>query len=450
MKLPEGFVCEFDGLEEGLSRPPSVSVRFNRGKGCRPPEGSDTVAWCDNGCYLPQRPQFTFDVAMHQGLYYVQDASSMIHSRIVARLAGNRPVNYLDACAAPGGKTTAAIDALPAGSLVVANEFVYQRASVLNENLKKWGYPNCIVTRGDTARFRKTKEMFDIIAADVPCSGEGMFRKDEEAVAQWTPRLVEECAMRQREIIGNLWPALRPGGYFIYSTCTFNRKENEDIADFILTNFDAEAVDPDFPEEWGIVSRGNCRHFIPGRIRGEGLTVAVFRKAGTAFVDEPRQKGKKKDRPVKNAVKLPDDVRNWIAAPEDYEFAIEGETVVASPTSTVAKAIISACDVVSHGVEVATVKGHDFIPTQGLALSTLLNREAFPSVEVDYPTAIAYLRKDTVTLCDAPRGFVLLTYRDIPLGFVKNLGNRANNLYPSQWRILSTPKDSVSGLGLVL
>ena len=156
MILPEGFICEFDGLEEGLQAPPSVSVRLNSGKGMTPHSGTTKVPWCAQGIYLDSRPQFTFDPAMHQGLYYVQDASSMIYNHIISQLVGSEPVNYLDACAAPGGKTTAAIDALPSGSLVVANEYMFQRAEILAENIIKWGYPNCIVTRGDTARFRKT------------------------------------------------------------------------------------------------------------------------------------------------------------------------------------------------------------------------------------------------------------------------------------------------------
>ena len=436
MQLPEGFTYEFDELKEGLQSPPSVSVRLNRQKKILPRDNADTVPWCPQGMYLDERRQFTFDPAMHQGLYYVQDASSMIYSHIVASLAGDTPVNYLDACAAPGGKTTAAIDSLPEGSLVVANEYVFQRAEILAENIIKWGYPRTIVTRGDTARFRKTGAIFDIIAADVPCSGEGMFRKDPEAVAQWSPALVNECAARQREIIENLWGALRPGGYFIYSTCTFNRAENEDIAKFILENFDAQAVDPAFPEEWNIVTRENCHHFLPGKIRGEGLTVAIFKKEGESAGSRLAAKqGKKKSQ--KKETKIPQEVRNYVLNPDRFSFSLNDDKVIATIPSQEADAIKSACDIVYSAIEIATLKGRDFIPSQALALSTELNPEAFPVAEVDYPTAIAYLRRETIILEDAPRGFVLLQYKGMPLGFVKNLGNRANNLYPQNWRILS-------------
>lgn len=436
MQLPEGFICEFEELRDGLQAPASVSVRLNRAKQVIPADTADKVPWCPQGIYLDQRRQFTFDPAMHQGLYYVQDASSMIYSHIVSSLTGDTPVSYLDACAAPGGKTTAAIDALPEGSLVVANEYVFQRAEILAENIIKWGYPQAIVTRGDTARFRKTGAIFDIIAADVPCSGEGMFRKDPEAVAQWSPALVNECAARQREIIENLWHALRPGGYFIYSTCTFNRAENEDIAEFILENFDAQPIDPAFPEEWDIVKRDNCHHFLPGKIRGEGLTVAIFRKTQDAGMSRPAAKpGKKKS--TQKEIKIPQSVKEYLIRPDQFTFSINGDKVVASIPSREADAINAACDIVYSAIEVAAIKGRDFIPSQALALSTELNIDAFPTAEIDYPAAIAYLRRETIILEDAPRGFVLLMYKGKPLGFVKNLGNRANNLYPQNWRILS-------------
>ena len=252
MKLPEGFVESIaavgtpvlDGLVDvGENIVPSVAVRDNVGKRFRYPGGDGDVPWCAAGHYLDNRPSFTLDPAFHQGMYYVQDASSMFIAHVLRHLAGEGPLRYLDACAAPGGKTTAAIDALPHGSLVVANEYVPARAAVLRENVIKWGSPDVIVTRGDTAALVKAMpESFDIIAADVPCSGEGMMRKDADAVAQWSHRLVEECADRQREIVGNLWRALKPGGFMVYSTCTFNRHENEEIIGMLVEEYGAESV----------------------------------------------------------------------------------------------------------------------------------------------------------------------------------------------------------------
>lgn len=449
MNLPESFIKEInsynstllDGLVEALSATqPSVSVRANRYKNIDVPTDASKVKWCDRGWYLPSRGSFTFDPAMHQGLYYVQDASSMIISHIVAQLCGSshQPICYLDACAAPGGKTTAAIDVLPIGSLVVANEYVYGRASILAENIAKWGYHSAVVSRGDTSRISRLKSFFDIIAADVPCSGEGMFRKDAEAVAQWSPSLVAECVARQREIIENLWSALRPGGYFIYSTCTFNRSENEEMVAMLIDEYGAESVEINVLEEWnvapGIDTPHHCYRFMPHRVNGEGLFMAVVRKPGEYTERKIKAtKEKRKPTPIDNTL------RKWINS-GDFEFVADDDKVVAiaklwKDEITMLK---SHLDVVQCGVAVAAIKGRDYIPTQSFAMSTLINVEAFALADVDYQMAISFLRREAITLDNAPRGYVLLTYKNRPLGFVKNLGNRANNLYPHDWRILSS------------
>lgn len=451
MNLPQQFIDQIEsygapcltGLCEALaSTAPEVSVRVNRRKGVAVPDGADRVAWCRWGFYLDARRPFTFDPAFHQGLYYVQDASSMAVSTVVEALTeGRGPVVYLDACAAPGGKTTAAIDSLPEGSLVVANEYDFKRAAVLAENIAKWGAPGVIVSRGDTSRFRKLRSVFDIIAADVPCSGEGMMRKDAEAVAQWTPALVRECAARQREIVDNLWPALKPGGFLIYSTCTFNRLENEEMVDYICRELGGETVVTPL-DCFDCIARGidtphHCYRFIPGRTRGEGLFMAVIRKNGgapsdtVATVRPSKNSGKNKDNTVEKAAAALLD--------GEYKITVTSDMITSLPAAlaTQAAPIVKALDVVSAGLTVATVKGKDIIPSQALALSTALRDGTFPAAEIDYHTAMAYLRREAVAV-DAPRGFVLLTFGGRPLGFVKNLGNRSNNLYPQSWRILST------------
>ena len=224
--LPETFIeqlrdllpDEWDALATAITTSaPSVAVRVNEARGASVPDGARRVPWCDQGFYLEDRPQFTFDTDWHAGRYYVQDASSMFIAHVIRHLV-DTPVRYLDLCAAPGGKTTAAMQALPEGALVVANEIVPPRARVLADNVIRWGDPRCVVTSNAPAQMGRLNGFFDVIAADVPCSGEGMMRKDDEAVAQWTPTLVEQCAQRQREILADVWPALRPGGLFIYST----------------------------------------------------------------------------------------------------------------------------------------------------------------------------------------------------------------------------------------
>lgn len=450
---------DFEGLTETLATTePSVSVRLNRRKS---PSGGDMpaeiaavvkcgVPWCGEGFYLSSRPRFTFDPSLHQGRYYVQDASSMVAAEVVSRIVeregwGDVPLCCLDSCAAPGGKTTAIMSRLPQGSLTVANEYDFRRAEILRENIVKWGEPSVVVSRGDTARFRRLKGMFDIVAADVPCSGEGMMRKDETAVEQWSPGLVEECAARQREIVSNLWGALKPGGYLVYSTCTFNRRENEEVVEWIAGELGGEPVDMSFPEEWG-VSRGvdtpfPVSRFLPNRIEGEGLFMAVLRKPGTwePTVEAPAAKEKRKGKPSQQ--KPVADVASaarWIEG--DFLLETAGDEVYAIPTRwkrTLGK-LIEELDVVSRCLKVATVKGRDLIPAHALAMSTILAPGAFPAVEVGKETTLEYLRREAVTLPEGtPKGYVALTFDGIPLGFVKNLGNRSNNLYPQNWRILS-------------
>lgn len=470
--------ARFDGLAEALKETsPEISVRLNPLKG-----GTETaiaasaesrVEWWDNGVYLPTRPRFTFDPSLHQGRYYVQDASSMITAavaRAISKLIGETtPLLWLDACAAPGGKTTAAIDGLPAGSLVVANEYDYSRAEILKENVAKWGYPSTVITRGDTAQYRRLCEIFDVIAIDAPCSGEGMMRKDLTAREQWTPSLVEECADRQKEIIDNLWDALRPGGYLVYSTCTFNTSEDELIADYIRKEYGAEAIDlptllgrpaDNIDREVKIdgVEPLHSLRFIPGRTRGEGLYISILRKPGDltpASLDIIDHKDKKRSKPAKASNKGAGPGQKSLSLSEitklcggwireefvgNFEFSATEDGVRAFPSQWSAHMplFLKHLQVISAGTEIATIKGKDVIPTQQLALSNLLCYNAFPVAEISAKEAVEYLSRESITLPDgAPRGIVLLTYGGYPLGFVKNLGNRSNNLYPKEWRIKS-------------
>lgn len=436
--LPAGFLAEINHhaelapLAQSLLEPPSVSVRVNPTKG-QTPRG-ERVPWCADGCYLDERPRFTFDPAMHQGLYYVQDASSMAIAAVVRELASGQPQIYLDACAAPGGKTTAAISALPEGSFVLANEYDFRRAEILAENVAKWGSPDCAVSRGDTRRLAKLKEMFDIVAVDAPCSGEGMMRKDQQAVEQWSPALVSQCAATQREILANVWQTLRPGGHLIYSTCTFNLHENEENLAWLVSELGAESVPVAALEPYAEICHGigtaiPCYRFLPGRVRGEGLFLAVVKKRGAA-AGLSKASPKSKPTPPRPEAK-------WLQG-GDWRLNLKGDDLYAVRAfhAQLLVEMEKALDLISPGLRLATIKGRDSIPSQELALSTALAPDAFPRCEVDRPTAIAYLQRQAITI-DAPKGYVLLTHTGHPLGFVKNLGSRANNLYPKPWRILS-------------
>ena len=455
MELPGEFLKmlrgepAYAGLEEALLTPPSVSVRVNSAKGAVIPSGADRVPWCPEGFYLPERPQFTFDPALHQGLYYVQDASSMVMGYVASKLSQGRPMRWLDACAAPGGKTTAVLSSLPQGSLVVANEYDGKRARALVENVERWGYGNVAVSQGDTKAFRKLQGFFDVVAVDAPCSGEGMMRKEAVAVSQWSPALVCDCAALQREILDNVWPALRPGGVLVFSTCTFNRAENEENVRWLCREYGAESIDLGLTEFEGVAPGINtedfCARFFPGRVRGEGLFITAVRKPGDSPVVSCPAKGIK-------SVKAPGP---WLKG--DWTWVMNGENLQAWPSGLAGEInkLDTTLKLVHAGVTAGFVKGRDIVPSFALAHAVDVNAGvgmnnvkdassmecdktcAWPTVEVDYTTALAILRGEPVNLSDAPKGIVLTTYNGNPLAFMKNLGNRANNLVPSARRILS-------------
>ena len=444
MNLPEAFLEQLRGLLPDewerlagaiTSSEPSVAVRVNAARGVAVPDGARRVPWCDKGFYTEGRPSFTFDPDWHAGRYYVQDASSMFISHVIRHFVHD-PVRYLDLCAAPGGKTTAAIQALPPQSLVVANEIVPPRARVLADNVIRWGAPRCVVTSNAPAQIGKFTHFFDVIAADVPCSGEGMMRKDAEAVSQWSPDLVSQCAQRQREILKDVWQALRPGGLFIYSTCTYNRQENEEIADYVLQELGATSLEVPVEASWNIHpaidSDAHGYRFMPHRVDGEGLFMAVFRKDGNT----PRQDFRIKE---KNIKKVDEMGKKWLSAPEAFILDQQGDLSIAVPQDIRREvaAMRDSLNVLHAGVELATVMGRKLVPHHALAMSLARAEDAFSTCEVDYPTALRYLRGESITI-DAPRGYVLIACDGAVLGFANNLGNRANNLYPKPLRILST------------
>jgi 16S rRNA C967 or C1407 C5-methylase (RsmB/RsmF family)/NOL1/NOP2/fmu family ribosome biogenesis protein len=440
----------YRALEAALGEEPSVSIRVNHAKRADDPEGR-RVPWSTEGIYLERRPTFTFDPLFHAGCYYVQEAGSMFVEKAL-RTYVEGPVVMLDLCAAPGGKSTHARSVLPEGSLLVANEVMRNRSQILAENLIKWGCPEVIVTNNDPADFTPLGPTFDVILTDVPCSGEGMFRKDDVAVEEWSVENVANCEARQRRILTDIWPTLKPGGLLIYSTCTYNREENEDNVRWISRTLGADILPLPVDPAWGIT--GNLTgddfpvyRFLPHRTQGEGFFMAVLRKHA-ADVSEGEDiaiynKVRKEKRDRKAAPKapaIPAEARTWVKEPEAYLWQMQSDTAVAFPTAHAAlyQRLSAQLRIIHAGITVGSVKGRDFIPDHSLAMSTALQREAFATAEVTYEQAIAYLRKESIVLKnDLPRGYVLLTYQGAVLGFVKHLGNRANNLYPQEWRIRS-------------
>jgi len=419
-----------------LDRPASTSVRL----GPKFPGGADEyfsmqtedVPWGAGYCrILPERPSFTLDPLFHAGAYYVQDSSAMFVAEAAFRqhCPEGEGLRILDLCAAPGGKTTGMLQVLREtrrGYVVVANEVMRQRASVLAANVARWGDPSTIVTCADPAAFGRLEAMFDVIVADVPCSGEGMFRKDEEARAQWSPENVELCKARSRRIVADAWPALRDGGVLIYSTCTFNREENGNNVRWIAENLGAEILEVSHGPE--VISTGEGCLLLPGFVPGEGQYCSVLRKRGGS-----------------GRAALRDSFREDASLSQWKKFwdgpcvlRRKGDMVIGMPEPTAR--MFSALEMLSPiaaGLALGTLKGKDFVPDADLALCQegWVRGGLYPEAELDRETALAFLHRDALRLPDEPKGFLTVTYRGVPLGFVKNLGSRCNNLFPQGRRI---------------
>lgn len=395
----------------------------------------DEVPWHWDGYYLSGRPQFTLDPLFHAGCYYVQEASSMfIQQALEAYVAKDSKI--LDLCAAPGGKSTLISQYIGEFGLLISNEVNRQRVFILSENIQKWGNGNTIVTHNEAAAFGdKCRNLFDCILVDAPCSGEGMFRKDHQAREEWSLSAVTKCAERQRSIIMDVWDALRPGGVMIYSTCTFNRHENEENVLWMTDCLNAEVLPIPYDPEWGITEGQVGYHFYPHRTHGEGLYVCALRKAVEDYAPfRPKLKPQKAQKGNPDYVTT---ARKWLNHPDQWTIRQSDRFLTAYP-----KQFAPICDYfsqeftcISTGFGLGEERGKNIAPQHALAMSKAIRVEAFPRVNLTYEEALRYLRSEALILENIPLGIVLLTYEDVPLGFAKNVGNRLNNLYPNEWRI---------------
>jgi len=430
---------------------PKVSVRTNPLKGERGwvygdasgvPNKPTPIPWCKDGLYLAERPVFTLDPALHAGGYYVQEPSSMFLAVLEPVLNIFNCRNLLDLCASPGGKTTHLISMMPRGAQLIANEVIRTRVAPLKENVIKWGDHSVVVTNMDpcgfsthiqnnrTGKFRQNNSEglffsvdrrescrispFDFILVDAPCSGEGMFRKDPSAIAEWSEESVKMCAARQKRILADIWIALKPGGLLAYSTCTFNLYENDGNISWLKSEFGAEIFDlyefyrsnsiedkfnPALVNEWGIqpTLEGGFQ-FFPGLAEGEGFFFALLKKQG----DLEEVLGKRHD---VSGTKQEVSVKRRVASDKRQE---------------------------ESGTKKKTVGNGQ--PEHEYALSIDYKGE-WPSVELTKEDALKYLSRNALCLPKSPIGYLRVTYNGLGLGFVKNLGSRANNLLPMNWRI---------------
>lgn len=370
----ERFDCYLKAFETDAP----VSIRLNPEKAKGLTADGERVPWCRNAYYLPQRPNFTYDPLLHAGCYYVQEAGSMFLDTVMQQWVPDAPVVMIDFCAAPGGKSLLARTALAAGSVLFSNEPMRNRANILAENVEKWGYADHFVTNNYPRDYRRAKMIADVVLCDVPCSGEGMFRKDEATIREWSMQNVEKCARLQREIVADAWSCLADGGLFIYSTCTFNTHEDEENIQWMMDELGAEVLPVKVDVAWNITGSlldgfsQPVYRFIPGISKGEGLFLCVLRKGGTW------QQGQSLKALRKSQQNL-----NIIYCPKAQPDMVK--------------------------------------------------------VEVNYQQVMAYLRHEAITLgADVPRGMVGICFEGHLLGLAKNIGNRANNLYPKEWKIRTT------------
>ncbi len=427
--MKETLGSSFAGFRESLESVPPVSIRVNPFKPHSIPDGVK-IPWCETGLYLAQRPQFTLDPHLHAGAYYVQEASSMFVEQALRSCVDlSRPLRVLDLCAAPGGKSTHLLSLINEQSLLVANEVIKTRASILSENIQKWGKSNVIVANNDPRHFSEMNGTFDVIVVDAPCSGEGLFRKDADAMNEWSAENVNLCALRQRRILSDIWPALKENGVLIYCTCTYNEQENEENLLWLSGQHDVEFLQIS-PVPHGVEEAGKGKafgyRFFPHRITGEGFFLSAVRKKSPE-----REARLKKTVALKKSKNVPD----WLSG--DFDMFELNDLMIATPSvlHDDIHSLASALNVVTRGVAVATIARNKLIPEHSLALSANLIDHAFPVMNVDRETALNYLRKENVQPPDDARGFALVMFEGSRLGFVNRLGNRLNNLYPPNWRV---------------
>ena len=431
----ETFLAAIDSM-------PFYSLRFNKRKLSVEPQSlfpvTEAVAWCDNAYYLDERPKYTLNPLFHAGVVYPQEASSMYVEHVMNCLKPALPQEpiVLDLCAAPGGKSTLLASWLDGKGVLVANEAVRSRAWILRENIAKWGYDKCIVTNCDPKHFGDEGAMYDVVLIDAPCSGEGMFRKDDVAVSEWSSENANLCAQRQRRILMDVWDCIVEEGIVIYSTCTFNPAENEENMLWLSEQTDLEFVDIPIPEGSGVEAiaigngLGHGYAFYPHKVKGEGFFICAMRKLTGRSRKKEKNKVKIKKASIPSGLLLSDDYTPILSDTDNKIVALPKEC---APTM---QNIMQRHNALYAGIVVGEETRKEFVPTPELALSTSLNKEYFHNVELTETEALHYLhgswQSETANL---DKGWNIATFQGEPLGFVKAIGNRVNNYYPKEWRI---------------
>lgn len=393
------------------------------------------VPWSSYGYYLAERPSFTLDPLFHAGSYYVQEASSMFLEQALRQTVDvSKPLKVLDLCAAPGGKSTLLQSILSAGSLLVSNEVIQSRASVLRENMIKWGAANVVVTNNDPKDFQQLQGFFDVIVVDAPCSGSGLFRRDSDAIVEWSENNVQLCSQRQQRILANALPALKADGILIYSTCSFSAEEDETIIEWLEEELKIKNVKLEMNEAWNIVESNGGYRFWPDKIKGEGFFIACFKKIGGMEFSYPRMKAFNKATKQEAVV-----LSRYLDNPSQFEFLPLTDNLFAVPVELVQDVMLlkNLLRIRYAGIEMGVINKDELIPEHALALSVHINK-TLPAVQLNKEQALHYLRKqDNLQLeLNGLKGWCLMQYEKVNLGWAKLLPNRINNYYPKEWRIL--------------
>jgi 16S rRNA C967 or C1407 C5-methylase (RsmB/RsmF family)/NOL1/NOP2/fmu family ribosome biogenesis protein len=411
--------------------------------------GHSPIPWSTHGFYLSERPSFTLDPLFHAGLYYVQEASSMFLEQALRQTVDlSQSLRVLDLCAAPGGKSTLVQSLISDKSILVSNEVIKSRASVLEENITKWGAENVIVTNSDPASFQRLENYFDVIVVDAPCSGSGLFRKDPEAIEEWDEGNVEMCSQRQQRILADVYPALKKDGILIYSTCSYSEKEDECIADWLMDSFAVGSLqlaihDNPGEESWGIVETISKKHaafgyrFFPDKLKGEGFFIACFRKLYGDTFSFKQPKKMKLDKVSKQEEAI---IGPWLKKDAGIHLWKLGDLIFAFPEALKNEllTLVSAdLYIRKAGIVIGSFAGKDLIPDHSLAVSGLINPELV-AIPLKKEEALQYLRKEEVKISSSHKGWAIVQYEGMNLGWIKILSNRSNNYYPKEWRILKT------------
>ncbi len=433
--------AQFDGFQVALAGPAPTSIHYNPLKSFKHSADQEVIAWSPHGAYLPSRPSFTLDPAFHAGAYYVQEASSMAVAYAARSLCPwDRPLRVLDLCAAPGGKTTLLASILPPGSWLLANEVIKSRYRTLRYNIDKWGHPHIISSQQDVADFAGLNGFFDLVLVDAPCSGEGLFRKDLHAREEWSLEHVELCAGRQKRILAAAAPLLAPEGVLLYSTCTYNRQENDDNARWVEETFELEYCPFHPPDNWQFETRERGYQIYPHRVKGEGFYLAAFRKMGGEKRFNKRSSAFKKLQSVpKRQIDL---AHTWISPSHEVEWYNNANGVwrgIPAYLADDARVLSEHLRRLEAGFVLGTLKGKSIVPSPQWALHVNCP-EQLSRFELGHDEALRYLRKETPELTGLPKGWSLMTYAGLGLGWVKGLGNRYNNYYPKEWRIRMAAK----------